>query len=300
MNAAFSTIRRSAFVIALLSVSAFAAAAQTPPVAVSPQYDTTHVYVAPDKVDAFVASFAATFDGHSTKQSVATVTPTPSSTSTQLLFTPAGTLSIFGFRTPVPYPFGLERTGYLVKDMDQAVEAARANGAEVIVASFPDPIGRDAVIRWPGGVTMQLYWHTAIPSYEPLKTVPENRVYVSPDAANAFVKGFIGFSHGHVVSDVAKAPGSEIGRPDATYRRIRIESDFGKMVVLVTDGHLPYPYGYEMTGYQVDDVAKTLKRASAAGASVLAGPYSADRRDAAIVQFPGGYIAEVHALTTTP
>ncbi|MFX6250590.1 glyoxalase, partial [Acinetobacter baumannii] len=31
--------------------------------AVAPQYDTTHVYVAPDDVDKFVTSFLATFGG---------------------------------------------------------------------------------------------------------------------------------------------------------------------------------------------------------------------------------------------
>nr|WP_234030037.1 hypothetical protein [Xanthomonas vasicola]MDO6957862.1 hypothetical protein [Xanthomonas vasicola]MDO6974882.1 hypothetical protein [Xanthomonas vasicola] len=51
-----------------------------PPVSVGPQYDTTHVYVAPDDVDAFARSFAATFEGQSTRQVIATVTPTPSST----------------------------------------------------------------------------------------------------------------------------------------------------------------------------------------------------------------------------
>ena len=30
------------------------------------------------------------------------------------------------------------------------------------------------------------------------------------------------------------------------------------------------------------------------GAAILAGPTAADHRNAAIVQFPGGYIAEVH------
>src|SRR5215475_14767840 len=73
---------------------------------VGAQYDTTHVYVAPDDVDKFAASFLATFGGKSTKQVVATVTPTPSSTTSQLLQTPVGTVSLFGFKTPVPYPFG--------------------------------------------------------------------------------------------------------------------------------------------------------------------------------------------------
>ena len=46
---------------------------------------------------------------------------------------------------------------HLVTDMTQAIEAARAAGAEVIVDPFKDPIGIDAVIQWPGGVKMQLY-----------------------------------------------------------------------------------------------------------------------------------------------
>ena len=107
-------------------------------------------------------------------------------------------MSLFGFTTPVPYPFGAERTGYLVTDMDAAIEAARAAGADVLVAPFPDPIGVDAVIQWPGGVNMQLYWHTVKPSYAPFQTVPENRIYVSADRVDAFVRDFVRFSHGRV------------------------------------------------------------------------------------------------------
>ena len=269
-------------------------------IAVAPQYDTTHVYVAPEDVDKFVASFLATFGGQSTKQVVATVTPTPSSTTSQLLQTPVGTVSLFGFRTPIPYPFGAERNGYLVSDMDAAVKAARTAGADVIVSTFPDPIGRDVVVQWPGGVNMQLYWHFTKPDYAPFEKVPENRVYVSADRANSFTRSFVAFSKGRVVSDIAKAPGVEIGRPDAAYRRIRIESPFGKMVVLVTDGHLPYPYGRETTGYEVADLDATLAKAKSAGATVLVEPYMAEGRSAALVQFPGGYVAEIHADAGKP
>ena len=179
--------------------------------------------------------------------------------------------------------------------MDAAISAARATGADVLVAPFPDPIGRDAIIQWPGGVDTQLYWHTTAPSYPALETVPENRVYVSPDRAAQFVRSFLDFSHGKVVSDDAHAPGVEIGRPADAYRRIRIESQFGKLAVHSTDGHLPYPYGREMTGYEVANLDATLSKAKVAGADVLVPPYNADRRSAAIVQFPGGYIAEIHA-----
>ncbi|RDS80857.1 glyoxalase [Dyella monticola] len=282
----------------LFFLPAATVAAQDPAAAgfsVGPQYDTTHVYVAPGDFNRFVSSLQATFGGTTSKQGVFTVTPTPSKTMSQLVLTPAGTLSVFGFKTPVPWPFGAERTGYLVTDMDAAVAAARTAGANVVVSTFPDPIGRDAVIQWPGGVNMQLYWHTTAPNYKPLQTVPENRVYVSPDAADAFVHSFVTFSHGKVVSDDAHASGAEIGRPSDTFRRIRIESGYGKIVVLVTDGHLPFPYGHEMTGYEVADLASTLAKGKAAGVQVLTGPYTADGRNAALVQFPGGYIAEIHA-----
>ncbi|MBV8158730.1 MAG: glyoxalase [Dyella sp.] len=284
----------SAITAATLPAAAKESAA-TPMVAVGSQYDTTHVYVAPADVDRFVDSFLGTFGGQSTKQGIATVTPTPSSTSTQLLQTPVGTVSLFGFRTPIPYPFGNERTGYLVTDLDVAVKAARAAGADVIVEIFPDPIGRDAVIQWPGGVNMQLYWHTTPPNYTAFQTVPENRVYVSPDRADAMVKSFLAFSHGKVVSDTKQAPGVEIGRPKDTYRRIRIESTFGKMTVFVTDGHLPYPYGRELTGYEVTSLADTLAKAKAKGVKTLVEPFTSEGRESAVVEFPGGYVAEIHA-----
>ena len=267
----------------------------TPNVAVGPQYDSTHVYVTPDDFDRFVASFLATFGGTTSKQVETNVTPTPSSTLSQLILTPVGTISVFGYKTPVPYPFGVERTGYLVSDMDVAVRAARLTGADLLVTPFDDPIGKDAIIEWPGGVTTQLYWHTTPPSYKPLQTIPENRVYVSSDRADSFIRSFLSFSKGDIVSDDDRAPGIEIGRPRDTYRRVRISSNFGKLTVFVTDGQLPYPYGRELTGYEVTNLTETLAKAKGAGATILVDPYQADQRQASFVQFPGGYIAEIHS-----
>jgi hypothetical protein len=295
----FTAIVSTVLATQLLCVNLFA---QSTPgndtnVAVAPQYDTTHVYVAPEDFDRFVASLIATFGGTTAKQGVFTVTPTASSTISQLVMTPVGTLSVFGFKTPVPYPFGVERTGYLVTDINAAIREARATGADVLVTPFDDPIGKDAVIQFPGGVNTQLYWHTTPPSYAALQTIPENRVYVSADRAEAFVRSFLAFSHGKVFSDEAHAPGVEIGRPAETYRRVRIGSKFGKLTALVTDGHLPYPYGREMTGYEVKNLTDTLAKARAAGVEVLVPPYKTNEGDAVLVQFPGGYIAEIHSTT---
>lgn len=284
--------------IAMFSLVAALATPADSNFGVGAQYDTTHVYVQPKDFDKFVASLVATFGGSTTNKGVFTVTPTPSKTMSQLVLTPAGTLSVFGFQTPVPYPFGAERTGYLVTNLDAAVRAAQADGADILVGPFDDPIGKDAVIQWPGGVNMQLYWHATPPSYPALQTNPENRVYVSPVRVDAFVKSFLAFSHGKVVSDNAHAPGVEVGRASDTYRRIRIVSVFGAMAVFVTNGHLPYPYGREMTGYEVPDLDGTLGKARAAGVSVLVEPFSVGGRNSAMVQFPGGYIAEIHSATS--
>jgi predicted enzyme related to lactoylglutathione lyase len=263
--------------------------------AVGPQYDSTHVYVAPGDLDAFVSSFAATFGGQPSKKSITNALPVPSSTEFQYIWTPVGTLSVFAFETPIPFPFGQERTGYLVTDMDKAIKAARAAGAEVVVEPFKDPIGIDAVIQWPGGVKMQLYWHFTAPKYGPLDTIPDNRVYVSRDEADNFVKGFVRFSRGRVISDDAHADAGEIGRAGETYRRIRITSGFGNMQVMVTDGHLPYPFGHEITGYEVKDLTATLEKAKSSGGKVLSAPYATNDRVSAMVEFPGGHIAEIHS-----
>ncbi|MFP3617614.1 glyoxalase, partial [Paraburkholderia sp. SIMBA_050] len=61
--------------------------AVTPTLAVGPQYDTTHVCVAPEDFDRFTDSFVATFGGKKSKQGVFQVTPTPSQTMSQLVLT---------------------------------------------------------------------------------------------------------------------------------------------------------------------------------------------------------------------
>ena len=278
-----------------MATAAITAPQPTVNVAVGPQYDSTHVYVTPADLDAFVSSFVATFGGHANKPVVSTVTPTTSSTQLQFVMTPVGAVSTFAYTTPIPYPFGLERTGYLVTDMNQAILAARAAGASILVEPFKDPVGIDAVVEWPGGVKMQLYSHFVPPSYEPLSFVPENRVYISPDRIDNFTNAFIRFSRGKVISDDWHANGAELGEPGQIYRRIRIESKFGKMQIMATDGHLPYPFGHDISGYEVGDLTETLAKARSHGATVLVEPVEITDRRTAVVQFPGGFIAEIHS-----
>jgi predicted enzyme related to lactoylglutathione lyase len=303
MSTIASLLQRSVLVALLLGgAQAYAKApnaAAIPNVSVGAQYDTTHVYIDDAAhYDDFVNAFTATFGGKPSPRGTTNVLPVPSNTQLQYVWSPVGTLSTFSFLTPIPYPYGQERTGWLVTDMDKAMAAARAAGAEVIVDKFKDPVGYDAVIQFPGGVKLQLYWHFTAPSYEALKTVPDNRVYLSPDTANVFVKDFLAFSHGKLIADDKKADAAEIGRPGETFRRIRLESNFGKMLVFVSDGHLPYPFGHEITGYEVTDLDATLAKATKVGAKVLSHRSDVADRSTAIIQFPGGYIAEVHAPWT--
>ena len=65
----FALLAFAAAVAAITPVSAKdATKSKEAGVAVAPQYDTTHVYVAPDDVDKFAASFLATFGGKSTRR----------------------------------------------------------------------------------------------------------------------------------------------------------------------------------------------------------------------------------------
>lgn len=98
-----------------------------------------------------------------------------------------------------------------------------------------------------------------------------------------------------VIRDDLKADAAEIGMPGRHFRRIQMASSFGDSLVLVTEGHLPYPFGREVTGYAVNDLKATLDKATAAGARVLSSPVTTPSRTTAAVQFPGGYIAEIHS-----
>jgi hypothetical protein len=69
------------------------------------------------------------------------------------------------------------------------------------VTPFNDPIRRDAIIQLPGGINTQLYWRTKPSSYKPLETIPENRVYISPDRAEAFTQSYLVFTRGRLISD---------------------------------------------------------------------------------------------------
>ena len=78
--------------------------AASPSIAVGPQYNTTHVYVALEDFDRFSDALVATFGGTKSQTSMISVTPTPSKTMWQAVFTPVGTFSVFGFENSDPLP----------------------------------------------------------------------------------------------------------------------------------------------------------------------------------------------------
>jgi hypothetical protein len=50
-----------------------------------------------------------------------------------------------------------------------------------------------------------------------------------------------------------------------------------------------------VTGFEGADIQDTLTKATVAGVSVLVPAYRSDGRSAAMVQFLGGYMVEIHA-----
>ena len=146
-------------------------------------------------------------------------------------------------------------------------------------------------------VLSQLYWHTTPPNYPALTSVPDNRIYLTADSVNAFLASYLRFTHGRVVGDTSAADGALIGKPDTTFRQVRIASPYGNTLVSVTDGHIPYPYGRELAGYTVADVDATVAKARTAGATVLVPAGKVGSITRAVLQWPGGYIAEIHNAT---
>lgn len=61
---------------------------------------------------------------------------------------------------------------------------------------------------------------------------------------------------------------------------------------------VPWPYGHDVTGYTVTDLRDTLAKATAAGVETLVPAHAVGDRQSAMVRFPGGYIAEIHAPVT--
>jgi hypothetical protein len=71
------------------------------------------------------------------------------------------------------------------------------------------------------------------------------------------------------------------------------------VTVFATNGQLPFPYGREIFGYEVKDLGATLERAKAAGVVILVPEHEVGKRHEAMVQFPGGYVAEIHSVSAS-
>ncbi|WP_156934722.1 glyoxalase [Pseudonocardia spinosispora] len=259
------------------------------------QYDATHVYVEHGKLNDFIQSWEGTFGGTHNAPSAFQITPTASNTMASIMHSPVGLLAAYDYQTPIPYPFGSEQTGFGVHNPDSAVKVAQQAGATVPVAPWTGPVGREAVIRFPGGYSSQIWEQFDMSGFTPLTTQPEFRVYLSEDTVSAFLASYLKFTGGKVISDVSNADGGEIGAPGTTFHRVRMTTPFGNTVVLATNqGAWTYPYGHDTTGYTVPNLADTIAKAKANGVTVLAGPYKSADRSSVMMQFPGGYTAEVH------
>lgn len=219
------------------------------------------------------------------------VTPTPRLTMSQLVLTPVGALSVFGFKTPIPHPFGMERSGSRHglghRHSRRASRRRRRNGRDVPRPDWP---------RRHHSVAGRCQ-HAALMAHllgAELRAAADGtgKARLSVAGPGRCIRPrFHRLRAWQGCLRRSASTGRGIGCPSDTYRRSRIESGFGRM--MVTHGHLPNPDGRETTGYEVSALFATFGRAKSAGAVVLVEPYSAGQHQAAIVQFPGGQIAEI-------
>lgn len=255
------------------------------------QNGSTHIYLQSGTLASFTNSIASTFGGSIQQGGTAQITPTPSTVKSAFVFTPVGNFTGFEYTTPVPKPFGNENYGFMVSDMEQALLAARQLGASVMIEPFPDALGRDAVLIWPNGVQMQLFQHFKPQNNQSLKNTPETRLYIPVDRADEFIHSYSQFSLSILVQDRVLVAGDQ-PISDGALREVHLtsETSFGNTHIFVTNGHLNVPFGYEVTGYAVDDFQQTYVKAVENQAKTLWSNY----QNSAIIEFPGGYKAEIH------
>jgi hypothetical protein len=67
-----------------------------------------------------------------------------------------------------------------------------------------------------------------------------------------------------------------------------------KQVVLTVT---PAPSSTSSTGYEVSSLTDTLAKTESLGVGIFVQPYSSSGRTAAIVEFPGGYVEEIHEVS---
>jgi hypothetical protein len=126
-----------------------------------------------------------------------------------------------------------------VTDLDEAIRSAKIRAADVVVAPFNDPIGRERSSNGRAESACSSTGTRLLPTMPSFRPFPKTESTCPSGArTNLFANSWPSHS---VASDDARAPGVEIGRPNDMFRRVRIASTFGTITVLATDGHIPYP-----------------------------------------------------------
>ena len=263
--------------------------------AVGAQYDTAHVYVAPADLDRFSDSLIATFGGTKSQKAELTITPTPSKTNWQAVLHSGWHVLCVRFHDADPISVR-PRTNRLPRDRH----------------GCSDPIGESQRSRRCRGTVQRSHWARCH------RSVAGRHIYA---ALLAYDRAELREARQGPRKQGVRVTGSRrcvcprfrgvLAREDRLRRPERTRRRGGP-----TKGYLPpradqlhiredrraryrwtapYPYGREISGYEVANLADTVSKAKATGATVLVDPYTADRRQAAIISFPGGYIAEIYS-----
>ncbi|AIR01662.1 hypothetical protein QDZ74_003619 [Pluralibacter gergoviae] len=259
------------------------------------QYALPHVFVNPDQLQTFINQMTAVFDGTADPISDINLATVPAEMQFSDIYTAIGAFSAQAYKDgKPPYPMGQESVGVAVRDMDNAVRVAEEHGVKIL-ARWEVMGNQEAMTEWLDGLRIQFYAYAGTPPEIAVReSVSNTRYYLTPRAAERFIKTFLAVTDGRIVGD-ARHAGEEVGLPGESFRRVWLASSAGLFnVIILSDAQrarLASPWRDIKTDFVVDDLAKVIALAQASQVSVLVPPEAGhSRHPRAVLEFTGGYV----------
>ena len=123
----------------------------------------------------------------------------------------------------------------------------------------------------------------------------ETRRYLRPGEAPRVIRAALDQPRAHLLSDDDYASGREIGRPCETVRRVRVAAGGATSVFIVSHSDPRWPFRSEAASVAVASMPKALHALEAAGATIVAAPFTAGDQEVAMIRAVDGKLFEIHA-----
>lgn len=263
------------------------------------QYALPHVFVKPEQLPTFINELTAVFDGTADPISDINLAPVPSEMQFSDVFTAIGAFSAQAYKDAnPPYPMGQESVGVAVRDMDAAVRAAERHGVKIL-ARWEVVGNQEAMTEWLDGLRIQFYAYAGTPPDIAIReSVSNTRYYLTPRAAETFIRAFLAVTGGKITGE-GHCAGEEIGLPGESFRRVWLSSSAGLFnVIILSDAQkarLASPWRDIKTDFEVSDLDKVIALAQANQVRVRVAPAPGDvRHPRAVLEFTGGYVIALH------